>query len=96
MVLFMVVWVLTSVMPVFQLFFSADLGVTDTSRHFVSKINPFNYNKMLKLHKCSMDITQLGNEATLRKKTNQIFKLKRDGLGNNNVILIKAIVELYL
>lgn len=47
-VLFMVVWVLTSVMPVFQLFFSADLGVTDTSRHFVSKINPFNYNKMLK------------------------------------------------
>lgn len=51
---------------------------------------------MLKLHKCSMDITQLGNEATLRKKNTQIFKLKRDGLGNNNVILIKVIVELYL
>lgn len=63
-----VVWVLTSVRPILQLYFSADLGVVDASRHFVRKINPFNYNKMLKLHKCSMDVTLLGNEAILFKK----------------------------
>lgn len=68
MVLFMIVHVLTSVRPVFRLFFSTDLGVMDTSQHFVNKINHSNYKKMLKLHKCSKDTTQLGNEATFRKK----------------------------
>lgn len=55
------------VRSIFQILFPADLEVTDTSQHFVRKINPLNYSKILKLHKCSMAIANLGNEATFRK-----------------------------